>query len=180
MPKPSCLLAMVALLAMPLGAQSPLRAAVGGSVGVLGSHDGRSDGFALGGQAGVWRPATVGPLAVRAEASWARVHPVRGYDCAVVPGGSCSGGPEARSVGSVMAGLVTPLADATRPFLSVGAGVVRRGFVGGDAITSGALSAGIGLANLRRGRAGSIELRAVWMPGAERAVMLPLTVTVLI
>lgn len=145
-----------------------------GNVAVVGSERGNTAGFGLGGTIALLTTRPSWPGLLRAEIGHHRFMGL-GQTCPTVVGADC------REDGSTLTGatlgMVTPLNTGTRPLASVSIGAFFNQRDGTSSLDA-ALSLGIGVGSLERGRAAMIELRPTMLWGQRGyTFLLPFSAT---
>ena len=145
-----------------------------GTVGVAGSEQGNTAGFGLGGTISLLTTRPSWPGLIRADVGHHRFMELGGM-CPTEPGASCGGGGVILTGATL--GMVTPLNTGTRPLASVAIGAFINHRDGTNTLDA-AVSLGIGIGSLERGRAAAVELRPMLLWGQRGyTFLLPFSAT---
>ena len=177
---PLSILFVVGVLALPcLAAAQPTEprlptVGLGGNVACAGSELGTSGGIGLGGTVSLLTTRPSWPGLIRAEIGHHRFMGL-GQTCPTVVGADCGG--EGVILTGATLGMVTPLHTGTRPLASVSIGAFFNQRDGTSSLDA-ALSLGIGIGSLERGRAAAVELRPMVLWGQRGyTFLLPFSAT---
>ena len=179
---PLSILVVLGSLAVPcLAAAQPTEprlptVGLGGNVAFAGSEFGASGGFGLGGTISLLTTRPSWPGLVRAEIGHHRFMGL-GENCPTIAGSGGTCGETGLTLTGGTLGMVTPLTIGTRPLASVAIGAFLNEREGTSSLDA-ALSLGVGIGSLERGRAAAVELRPMVLWGQKGyTVLLPFSAT---